>query len=94
MPFLDIADLVMLEGHLGLLGIAFHPEYARTGVSSSATRMSTGTLESIATGSRRSPLDGWLYIADVGESSSEEVNAVQRLAPELPTGVRGARAAP
>lgn len=30
-PFLDISDVVLLGGERGLLGLAFHPDYATTG---------------------------------------------------------------
>ncbi|MBI4001222.1 MAG: PQQ-dependent sugar dehydrogenase [Nitrospira defluvii] len=31
LPFLDISDLVLAGGERGLLGLAFHPDYARNG---------------------------------------------------------------
>jgi len=36
-PFLDIGDRVASGGEEGLLGLAFHPNYARTATSTSTT---------------------------------------------------------
>ena len=55
LPFLDISSQVMNGGEEGLLSIAFHPRYERTGASTSTSRTWPATTRWSSSSGRSAP---------------------------------------